>query len=315
MKQYDNAIQSNEMMAMDKFGLIGNPISTSLSPLLFKAGYAGRYEYDLIEDSVFENAYDKFLKGYKAINVTAPFKEPALAKADMATNSCMKIGAANILLKTPDGVEAHNSDFTGIILCIAGALLPGIFMEYHSGVSANNPMIGIQRTFLESLPDIFPTKPEALVVGCGGAGRAAAFAAAELGFGVSLMNRTQSKAEEVAAGLGNDEMKVVPIDDFVKEFRHCDIIIYTIPTALEAISRLTAADFRGRDRYASGRPGKVILEANYKTPSFSGQILSRLEKYGCQYVTGRRWLLYQALTGYSIMTGTDPDFSAMAQRI
>jgi len=305
------------MMAMDKFGLIGNPISTSLSPLLFEAGYAGRYEYDLIEEGVFENAYDKFLKGgYKAINVTAPFKEPALAKADTATNSCMKIGAANILLKTTDGTEAHNSDFTGIILCIAGALLPGIVTEYyHSGVSVNNPMIGIHKTFLESLPDIFPTRPEALVVGCGGAGRAAAFAAAELGFGVSLMNRTQSKAEEVAAGLGNDEIKVVPIDDFVKEFRHSDIIIYTIPKALESISSLTAADFRGKDRYSSGRPGKVILEANYKTPAFSGQILSRLEKYGCQYVAGRRWLLYQALTGYSIMTGTDPDFSAMAQRI
>ena len=34
---------------MKKFGLIGHPISHSLSPALFKAAYGGKYAYELIE--------------------------------------------------------------------------------------------------------------------------------------------------------------------------------------------------------------------------------------------------------------------------
>ncbi|MBQ3978195.1 MAG: hypothetical protein II632_05050, partial [Bacteroidales bacterium] len=71
-------------------------------------------------------------------------------------------------------------------------------------------------------------------------------------------------------------------------------------------------DFQGEDRYESNRPGKVLLEANYKTPAFgSGDTALKMQEGGCQYVPGRRWHLYQALTGYSLMTGEQPDFSAM----
>ena len=65
---------------MKKFGLIGHPIAHSLSPALFKAGYDGRYTYDLIEEESFEAAYSRFINEYDGINVTAPFKEQAFAK-------------------------------------------------------------------------------------------------------------------------------------------------------------------------------------------------------------------------------------------
>ena len=55
-----------------KFGLIGDPISHSQSPELFRRAYYGKYCYDLIEGKYFEESYSKFLKGYEAINVTAP---------------------------------------------------------------------------------------------------------------------------------------------------------------------------------------------------------------------------------------------------
>ena len=49
---------------MKKFGLIGYPISHSLSPTLFKAAYNGKYPYELIEDENFDTAYGKFIKDY-----------------------------------------------------------------------------------------------------------------------------------------------------------------------------------------------------------------------------------------------------------
>ncbi|MBR1959386.1 MAG: hypothetical protein IKA34_02310, partial [Bacteroidales bacterium] len=71
-----------------KFGLIGHPIAHSLSPALFKAGYDSRYPYQLIEGADFEDSYRRFLEGYDGINVTAPFKEPAFAKADILSPEC-----------------------------------------------------------------------------------------------------------------------------------------------------------------------------------------------------------------------------------
>ena len=97
-----------------KFGLIGDPIAHSLSPALFKAGYNGRWAYDLIEGSDFENSFQRFMKEYQGINVTAPFKEMAFARADILSEECRLIGAANILVKTSDGVLACNSDFMGV---------------------------------------------------------------------------------------------------------------------------------------------------------------------------------------------------------
>ena len=59
---------------MDKFGLIGHPIARSLSPRLFTAAYSGKYAYELIQTEDFGLAWQTFLSGYRAINVTAPFK-------------------------------------------------------------------------------------------------------------------------------------------------------------------------------------------------------------------------------------------------
>ena len=102
-----------------KFGLIGHPIAHSLSPALFKAGYDGRYPYELIETADFEEAYERFLEGYNGINVTAPFKELAFAKADILSPECKTIGATNLLVKTPEGIKAYNSDYLGVRMWLA----------------------------------------------------------------------------------------------------------------------------------------------------------------------------------------------------
>ena len=88
-------------MRRRKFGLIGHPIAHSLSPALFNAGYDGRYTYELIESPDFEEAYEKFLNSYDGINVTAPFKELAFAKAypETAFYSALLSSPNNILVK------------------------------------------------------------------------------------------------------------------------------------------------------------------------------------------------------------------------
>ena len=248
-----------------RFGLIGHPIAHSLSPALFKAGYEGRYPYELIEGENFEESYRKFLEEYDGINVTAPFKELAFAKADILSPECESVGATNLLVKTPQGVKAFNSDFLGV------------------------------RMWLEEVAaEVLTEKISVLIVGLGGAGKAAAAAAESLGMKVVRMNRTV-----------RDE-KTRPLDDFKECFREADIIIYNIPITIPALNELTDQDF------TPGKP-KFILEANYKNPSFSHEILTKMLGANplARYTGGKTWLLYQAVTGYEIFTGEKPDLAGM----
>ena len=278
-----------------KFGLIGYPIAHSLSPALFKAGYAGRYPYDLIETPDFEEAYKIFLNEYDGVNVTAPFKELALKKADIISEECNLVGATNLLIKTPEGVKAHNSDYLGV-------------REWLYGVVA-----GLERTPVAPFGALLPPAARGvahflnlqqhhmrhvLIVGIGGAGKAAAAAARALGLETVVLNRTQY----------SDDIK--PLSAFREEFRKADIVIYNLPVRIPELDTLTDEDF------AAGRP-KHILEANYRNPSFDNELIQKMlhANPDATYTEGQVWLLLQAVTGYEIFTGVTPDESSMKEVI
>ena len=286
---------------MPEFGLIGHPIEHSQSPRLFEEAYHGKYTYDLIRGEYFEESYAKFLKGYKAINVTAPFKEKAYEKADIVSGPVALTGAANILVKSPDGVSAYNSDFTGVILTVAEDLFPGIVREFYA-TFGSNAHVKVHQFVRAELEERFGRRPAALVAGLGGAGKAAALATAEMGYDTTVMNRTASKAEAFVKGLPEYGFRVADIKDFREELRKADLIVYALPTALECFSELAAEDF-------SGKP--AVLEANYRDPAFSGLLLARMLDAGARYLPGRLWLVNQAVSGYSVMTGEAPDIDAL----
>ena len=260
---------------MKRFGLIGHPIAHSLSPALFKAGYDGKYPYELIETDCFEEAYGRFLKDYDGINVTAPFKELAVAKADILSEECRLTGATNLLIKTPEGVKAFNSDFLGVRMWLQEEVC----------------------------------RSSVLIAGTGGAGKAAAAAALTLGMNVTLMNRSRDKAERLAEDFRKNGYRtdVEDLGSFRECFRKADIIIYNIPAAIPELEELSSNDF------CPGRR-KLILEANYRNPSFDEALVARIKEAGPEtaYTGGRTWLLYQALTGYEIFTGEKPDLASMS---
>ena len=136
---------------------------------------------------------------------------------------------------------------------------------------------------------------KALIVGLGGAGKAAAAAAESLGMEVIRMNRT----------IKDDTTR--PLDDFRECFREADIIIYNIPAAIPSLNELTDKDF------ATGKP-KFIMEANYKNPSFDEAFINRMKEANplAEYTGGKTWLLYQAVTGYELFTGEKPDLANMS---
>lgn len=273
------------MNKTSKYGLIGDPIKHSLSPALFRAGFGGLYDYDLIEGKDFEKSYETFLNEYEAINVTAPFKEKAYSKAEIVSPECKVIGACNVLKKTDDGILAANTDYLGIMK----TLLP-----YH-----NTEKI----------------KPITMVVGCGGAGKAAAYAARILGNDVIILNRDINKAEDFAQKLldnvsGISTVTAASLSDFCRYFRLAGTIIYTLPLAIPQLKELKRTDIQGG---LFKKLPKVILEANYLNPSFTTERLSELQTINpkIKYASGKEWLVYQAVEAYEIFTGEVPNIQKM----
>ena len=227
-----------------KFALIGHPVAGSLSPRLMAAAYDGRHSYDLLDFEHFEDAWEAFVDGYDGINVTAPFKQDAFARVDVLSPQARATGAVNLVVRQADGFVGYNTDVDGVMMAL------------------NETGIAFK---------------EALVVGTGGAARAAVHAAQLLGCQVTVTGRSLEKA----AALG------CPAVSFGEAAAlHPDVILYTLP---------------GRVPVPEGLPfaHAVVLEAEYRIPQLTG-VPCR------QYVSGRRWMLGQAVAGYCIFTGEEP---------
>lgn len=248
---------------MKKFALIGQRVAGSLSPVLFNAAYAGRYSYDLI-DAPFEEAWGRFLSSYDGINITAPYKQDAFAAVDWLSPGASACGAVNLVVKSLDGkLRGYNTDVDGVM---------GAVRECGLAVS------------------------RALVLGAGGAARAAVAAAKQLGCSeVVVANRTHEKAVSLASVMG---CQVVPLADIGQ--LSPDLIVYTVPGDAQScvIPGLTGDLLKNA----------VVLEAEYKHPALASMPCKR-------YIPGVRWLLWQAVAGYLLFTGEQPDCDAMARAV
>jgi len=107
--------------------VLGRPISHSLSPLIHNAGYEaagltgwsyGAYECDEAELSGF---VARLGDEWVGLSLTMPLKEVALDVADEVAPLPATLGAANTLLRLPDGSwRAENTDAPGMVDALLG---------------------------------------------------------------------------------------------------------------------------------------------------------------------------------------------------
>jgi shikimate dehydrogenase len=119
---------------MDRYGVFGNPIGHSKSPLihgLFAAqtGEPLSYETLLAPLEDFPEFARSFFAAGLGANVTVPFKEQAFALADSLTPRARRAGAVNTLKKLDDGsLLGDNTDGAGLVRDLtvnAGVTLKG----------------------------------------------------------------------------------------------------------------------------------------------------------------------------------------------
>jgi shikimate dehydrogenase len=107
---------------MDRYGVFGNPIGHSKSPLihrLFAEQTSQQLSYEALLaplDDFAEFARAFFAGGGVGANVTVPFKEQAFALADQLSERARRAGAVNTLQRLADGqLYGDNTDGAGLL--------------------------------------------------------------------------------------------------------------------------------------------------------------------------------------------------------
>lgn len=171
-----------------RFGLLGYPLSHSLSPRLHQAALAElglEGDYQLIpippgqDDRALQLILEQLRHGdWDGLNVTIPHKTRVLPLVDRCSSSVQALGAANTLVCRAGSLWAENTD------------LPAFTAE-------------LKRCWPESNPPV--ARKQALILGAGGAARAAAAALLQADWEVTVAARRVEQAQALAralAGLG-----------------------------------------------------------------------------------------------------------------
>ena len=237
------------------YAVVGNPISHSLSPYIFNhvfKGAASNSYYTrflaLSEKDVLETSKDLKIRG---MNVTAPYKEKLFHSINNLDDFAKEVGALNVI-----------------------TYMAGIPFGYNTDVK------GILNTFKEINIDI--TAREILILGAGGAARAAIKAVHDKALKVVVLNRTSEKAKKLA-----DEYNIEydSLDNYKDYICNTDVIISTLPD--EAV-----LDFGSMNKFA------IFVDANYHKP----QAIKH-----ANYVSGEYWLINQAILTYDMFAWYAPE--------
>ncbi|MCR5485087.1 MAG: shikimate kinase, partial [Clostridiales bacterium] len=98
-----------------RYGLIGEKLSHSFSPLIHKILWD--CDYSLCPMS--REAFVKFLKEreFSGINVTIPYKITALENCDEVDEKAKRIGSVNTIVNIDGRLYGYNTDYDGFLFC------------------------------------------------------------------------------------------------------------------------------------------------------------------------------------------------------
>lgn len=218
------------MLTHARAGVLGQPIGHSLSPVIHNAGYAAAdlsgWTYTAHECAEADLA--RFVTGltedWVGLSLTMPLKEVALDVADEVASVAAAIGAANTLVRLPDGTwRAENTDAPGMVDALLSA--------------------GVTRADRVS------------VLGAGGTARAALAAAREFGAAAVIVYARRPEAIEELNHVA-DELDLTLIGMTwadADQAGAADVIISTVPRGIadSLAARLT------------WHPGAVLFDAVY----------------------------------------------------
>lgn len=261
------------------FGIIGDPVEHSLSPVMHNAalrhlGLNGVY-IPMRPDNLADGFRGLRSLGFIGVSVTVPFKVAVMEHLDEIDPVALQIGAVNTLIFTC--TEAATPVCRGV----------------------NTDWLGSNRALAEVIQIAGRT---VLILGAGGAARAVGFGLIEAGAKILISNRTAEKAQTLAAQLGGT---FVPMDALPAI--QADILINTTSVGMTPHDQEIPIDPELLSRFA------VVMDIVYAP--LETRLLREARARGCQTVDGLQMLHYQGAEQFILWTGHRAPHTVMRQAL
>jgi len=266
-------------------GIFGDPVAHSLSPRMQNAaieaaGLNAVYVPFHIAPTVLANAVEAIRTlGLLGVNVTVPHKEAVLPLLDEVESAAGLIGAVNTIVNVDGRLVGHNTDASGFLKALQGEL------------------------------SFKPRDRNTVLLGAGGAARAAVVALAREGAGqIVVSNRSVDKAkslkEEFSKSFPDVEMVAVPLrtEKLAPYLATADLLVNTTTVGLHGEN----FELPLLEQLPSSACFYDMVYASGLTP-----LQQSARKHGVRFADGRGMLAGQGAEAFSLWFGVEPPFETM----
>jgi shikimate dehydrogenase len=258
-------------------GVIGWPVSGSLSPVIHNAAFAALgldWAYlplAVPPGRVAEAVAGLGALGFAGANVTMPYKTEVAHAVERLSEDARLLDAVNTVVVAADGIEGANTDAPGF------------------------------ERFLRSDAGFDPSGRRALVFGAGGAARACALALGRAGLAELVVAIREPERGISLARLGRElsvELRVIPLADAERE--RVDLVVNATPLGRTG-ERLPHPPLHD---------GVLVVDLLYR-PAATPLLLTARDAGAAAY-GGLGLLLHQAALSFELWTGQEPPMPVMS---
>lgn len=274
---------------MIKLGLIGYPVSHSLSPKIQNAaleacGLEGEYSlYPIAPDdmSALKALLERVRSGeITGLNVTIPHKQNVIPFMDELTPTAQAIGAVNVIYLRGDKLIGDNTDAFGFL------------KDLHRFIAQDQSEIVDQKS--------------AIVLGAGGSARSVVYALLNDGWHVAIAARRLEQAQQLASQFEG----AIPTELNLQTFQlsNLELIVNTTPLGMTP------------NVDQSPLPATVVLAPHTKIYDLvynprETRLVRDARTQGLSATTGLGMLIEQAALGFELWTGATADRTVMQQAV
>ena len=267
------------------FGVIGDPIAQSYSPLIHNAAYRKEkmncvyLPFRVPRDSLEQTLQEFQWLGVRGYSVTIPHKEAVAEHAATHSEMVQQIGAANTLYSRNGVWSTENTDYAAALYCVESAL--------EQAHEIDDDLAG----------------KKVLLLGAGGVARAIGHTLLRQECDVAITNHNNKRAQQLSAVLG---CKHVKWENRASEL--IDILINCTPIGMypDSIDETPFAVNWIRD-------GIVVFDTVYNPENTL--LLKEARQRDCTTVSGLEMFVRQAAAQFELFTGKPAPVDTMREAL
>ena len=255
------------------FGIIGNPIKHSLSPVLHNywfEKYSLDADYSILEatEKDLKQIIDKIKNGSIAgVNVTLPFKQKIINHLNKIINDAEQTGSVNTILLDTDG----------------------------SIIGENTDVFGLQAGYLKEIDNNLNKK--SLVIGAGGVSPSVILSLQKSGIkNISITNRTNEKCIFLKKKF--NKITILPWESLESEIKNFDIIVNATSLGLK-----NGDDFKFN--FSKTKNEVIYIDTIYNP--LETKTYKHLKKEGKKVFNGLDMFIYQGQKSFYLWNKINPE--------